>query len=121
MFTSTKVMQVLAEVAVAALVAGGLVSLIRFVEEWLLTPAPLTAALLIRTEQELDNLDLLLEEARRHSLRTGRHRPVVLIDRRLLAYGEDGQPRLEGSVRATVEQYRALCYPVDMTPTEPGR
>jgi hypothetical protein len=90
----------------------------RFLGEWLLTPTPVTVAILIRTRQELDNLDLLLEEARRQSLHTGRHRPVVLINRQLVVCEADGQLRLEEADRACVERYRALCYPVDLTPPE---
>ncbi len=117
------VMRTVAEMVIATLAAIGFYTLIHLLEECLLTPTPLSVAVQVRTVQELANLDLLLSEAMRHSVRTRGHPPVVLIDHRLLAEdsGQDsGEPdsnmqngvTLDGMTQEIIDRYRAVWYAV---------
>lgn len=78
------------QVAAAVLTVFGAYSVIRLVGELFFTPKSITAAVLVTSEKELDELELLLREADRHSLRQRGQPPVVLIDRSLLRTGCTG-------------------------------
>ena len=75
--------EIIAGILAAVLAAFGFYSLLRTVGELLRPPCPVTTAVLIRTRQELADLDLFLDEARHGARRRG-YTPQVLIDRRLL-------------------------------------
>lgn len=102
------------EVIAAALAVIGFYALLRFIGEVFLASGQITAALLLRTPEELSSLDLLLGEADRHSLRHRKQRTVVLLDRRLLV-GEPGEdPVPDRRTQRLLEQYGAVWYPVDL-------
>ncbi len=102
----------------AVLAAFGFYSLLRMIGELLRPPCPVTTAVLIRTRQELADLDLFLDEARRGTRRRG-YMPQVLIDRRLLG-GAPGEPRPDGATLAVLERFGADWYAVDI-PSADGR
>ena len=93
--------EIIAGILAAVLAAFGFYSLLRTVGELLRPPCPVTTAVLIRTRQELADLDLFLDEARHGARRRG-YMPQVLIDRRLLV----GMPVLE--------RFGADWYAVDL-------
>ena len=90
--------EIIAGILAAVLAAFGFYSLLRTVGELLRPPCPVTTAVLIRTRQELADLDLFLDEARHGARRRG-YTPQVLIDRRLLV----GMP---GSCARTARHWR---------------
>lgn len=107
-----RVWALVVEIGVAALVAVGILSIIRFLEECFLTPGPLTLAVRVRTEEDIRDLDMLLAEAKRHSARTRGQAPVVLIDDALVAKGEDGTPLLPPRMQGLMDRFGAVWYVV---------
>ena len=116
------------QIAAAVLAVIGAYSLIRAAGEAFFTPRSLTAAVLVMSPEDVRNLDLLLREAERCSLRAGRHRPVVLIDRALLqpACGacDDrgscagcGEPGPGAEAEALLSSHGVRWYPADLTGT----
>ena len=65
--------EIIAGILAAVLAAFGFYSLLRTVGELLRPPCPVTTAVLIRTRQELADLDLFLDEARHGARRRGTH------------------------------------------------
>ncbi len=117
------------QIAAAVLAVIGAYSLIRAAGEAFFTPRSLTAAVLVTSPEDVRNLDLLLREAERCSLRAGRHRPVVLIDRALLqpacgacpGCGERapcrGEPCPGAGAEALLSSRGIRWYPADLTGT----
>ena len=71
--------EIIAGILAAVLAAFGFYSLLRTVGELLRPPCPVTTAVLIRTRQELADLDLFLDEVRHGARR--RHAPCWSVCR----------------------------------------
>lgn len=104
--------EIIAGILAAVLAAFGFYSLLRTVGELLRPPCPVTTAVLIRTRQELADLDLFLDEARHGARRRG-YMPQVLIDRRLLV-GMPGELCPDSATLAVLERFGADWYAVDL-------
>ena len=98
--------EIIAGILAAVLAAFGFYSLLRTVG------CPVTTAVLIRTRQELADLDLFLDEARHGARRRG-YMPQVLIDRRLLV-GMPGELCPDSATLAVLERFGADWYAVDL-------
>lgn len=109
------------QVAAAVLAVFGAYSVIRLIGELFFTPKSITAAVLVKSDTDLEELGFLLREADRHSLRTRGHPPVVLIDRALLRSRHGDGTDCAGCPGCIPEAARlpASCgarwYPVDLT------
>ena len=104
--------EIIAGILAAVLAAFGFYSLLRTVGELLRPPCPVTTAVLIRTRQELADLDLFLDEARHGARRRG-YMPQVLIDRRLVV-GMPGKLCPDSATLAVLERFGADWYAVDL-------
>ncbi len=104
--------EIIAGILAAVLAAFGFYNLLRTVGELLRPPCPVTTAVLIRTRQELADLDLFLDEARHGARRRG-YMPQVLIDRRLLV-GMPGELCPDSATLAVLERFGADWYAVDL-------
>lgn len=109
------------QVAAAVLTVFGAYSVIRLVGELFFTPKSITAAVLVTSHADLEELGFLLREADRHSLRTRGHPPVVLIDRALMRSEPAGGTDCAGCPGCIPDAARLLAsrgtrwYPVDLT------
>lgn len=105
--------QVLAEVMLAALVTVGVISLIQWVKRALLMPPQITVAVMVMTQKDLENLDILLSEAASGDTRR-RGTPVVVLISSALLYGLAGTGDvLHPEIREMLDDYGATWYAVD--------
>ena len=104
---------VLAQVMVAMMVTVGVLSMMRWIRQLLLTPKQVTVAVMVMTETDAESLDILLSEAIGSDAR-GRGAPVVVIIQASLMKGTlgDGET-LWPHVQGMIDAYGAIWYTVE--------
>lgn len=101
------------ELSVTLLAVYGVACAARTVTEWLFPQKNLAMAIEIRTEQDAQNLDVLLFEASASVMRRGRSRMIVLIPTDLMSgiMGEDNT--LFSEYEELIGRYGADCYMIE--------
>ena len=104
------------EVGLAALAVVGMYTLLCELHEKVLLPRDgrLTAAVFLYEREDVERLDILLAEARRHSARRRGMPPVLLVDAALLSQITDSEGEVLPEYRDIIERYGALCVVVDV-------
>lgn len=104
------------EVVLAALAVVGLYSLLCELFERVLIPRDcrLTAAVFLYHREDVERLDILLAEARRHTARRRGMPPVLLIDTALLPQITDAHGEVLPELAEVIERYGALCVVLEI-------
>ena len=102
-----------ADVSVALFAVFGFYCTVRLAFELVFTPGQIAVAVEVRDQTDVQELDLLLHEARSTFLRKGKSRIVVLLSSELMDGTVGKGEELDLRYAELLDEYGAECYLID--------
>ena len=106
--------ELVSNVTVAVLAVFGFYCALKTLAEWLFPTRQITVAVELRTKQDVEELDMLLPEARVSAIRRCPTRPVVLISAELMDSTVGEGEELLDIYAEIIDRHGAECYLVEM-------